>query len=269
MPGKPQITDFMALKGQRKIVCLTAYSAPMAHALDPHCDMLLVGDSVAMVIYGMETTQNADVDMMVRHGEAVMRRRKSSLVVIDLPAGSYENSSAQALASASEIMATTGADAIKLEGGTDLAPHVKCLVDSGIPVLGHIGLLPQHVVSGAVFRITGRSEEEANQLHKDANAIVKAGVFGIVLEGIIEPVAASIAIGCKVPTIGIGASVSCDGQILVTEDVLGLYDAFTPKFVRKFTNLQVDIGTVAADYRAAVIDGSFPTKDHLFWPKKT
>ena len=269
MPEKPQIADFMALKGQRKIVCLTAYSAPMAHALDPHCDMLLVGDSVAMVIYGMNTTQNADLDMMVRHGEAVMRRRKSSLVVIDLPAGSYENSPAQALASASEIISKTGADAVKLEGGTDLAPHVKCLVDSGIPVLGHIGLLPQHAIAGAAFRITGRSEEEANQLHKDANAIVEAGVFGIVLEGIIEPVAASIAIGCKVPTIGIGASVSCDGQILVTDDVLGLYDAFTPKFVRKFANLQDDIGAAAADYRAAVIDGSFPTKDHLFWPKKT
>ncbi len=269
MPEKPQIADFMALKGQRKIVCLTAYSAPMAHALDPHCDMLLVGDSVAMVIYGMDTTQNADLDMMIRHGEAVMRRRKSSLVVIDLPAGSYENSPPQALASASEIMAKTGADAVKLEGGTDLAPHVKCLVDSGIPVLGHIGLLPQHAIAGAAFRITGRSEEEANQLHKDANAIVEAGVFGIVLEGIIEPVAASIAIGCKVPTIGIGASASCDGQILVTEDVLGLYDAFTPKFVRKFANLQDDIGAAAADYRAAVIDGSFPTKDHLFWPKKT
>ena len=269
MPEKPQIADFIALKGQRKIVCLTAYSAPMAHALDPHCDMLLVGDSVAMVIYGMDTTQNADLNMMIRHGEAVMRRRKSSLVVIDLPAGSYENSPAQALASASEIMARTGADAVKLEGGTNLALHVKCLVDSGIPVLGHIGLLPQHAVAGAAFRITGRSEEEANQLHKDANAIVEAGVFGIVLEGIIEPVAASIAIGCKVPTIGIGASASCDGQILVTEDVLGLYDAFTPKFVRKFANLQDDIGAAAADYRAAVIDGSFPTKDHLFWPKKT
>ena len=269
MHEKPQIADFMALKGQRKIVCLTAYSAPMAHALDPHCDMLLVGDSVAMVIYGMDTTQNADLDMMIRHGEAVMRRRKSSLVVIDLPAGSYENSPLQALASASEIMAKTGADAVKLEGGTDLAPHVKCIVDSGIPVLGHIGLLPQHAVAGAAFRITGRSEEEANQLHKDANAIVEAGVFGIVLEGVIEPVAASIAIGCKVPTIGIGASTSCDGQILVTDDVLGLYDAFTPKFVRKFANLQDDIGAAAADYRAAVIDGSFPTKDHLFWPKKT
>ena len=269
MHEKPQIADFMALKGQRKIVCLTAYSAPMAHALDPHCDMLLVGDSVAMVIYGMDTTQNADLDMMVRHGEAVMRRRKSSLVVIDLPAGSYENSPPQALATASEIMAKTGADAVKLEGGTDLAPHVKCIVDSGIPVLGHIGLLPQHAVAGAAFRITGRSEEEANQLHKDANAIVEAGVFGIVLEGVIEPVAASIAIGCKVPTIGIGASTSCDGQILVTDDVLGLYDAFTPKFVRKFANLQDDIGAAAAGYRAAVIDGSFPTKDHLFWPKKT
>ena len=268
MPEKPQIADFMALKGQRKIVCLTTYSAPMAHALDPHCDMLLVGDSVAMVIYGMDTTQNADLNMMIRHGEAVMRRRKSSLVVIDLPAGSYENSPAQALASASEIMARTGADAVELEGGADLAPHVKCLVDSGIPVLGHIGLLPQHAVAEAAFRITGRSEEEANQLHIDANALVAAGVFGIVMEGIIEPVAASIAMGCKVPTIGIGASAACDGQILVTEDVLGLYDAFTPKFVRKFANLQNDISAAAIGYRAAVIDGSFPTKDHLFWPKK-
>jgi 3-methyl-2-oxobutanoate hydroxymethyltransferase len=141
-------------------------------------------------------------------------------------------------------------------------------VDSGIPVLGHIGLLPQHAVAGAAFRITGQSEEEANQLHNDANAIVEAGVFGIVMEGIIEPVAASIAQSCVVPTIGIGASAVCDGQILVTEDVLGLYDVFIPKFVRKFANLQDDISAAAADYRAAVIDGSFPTKDHLFWPKK-
>jgi 3-methyl-2-oxobutanoate hydroxymethyltransferase len=190
-------------------------------------------------------------------------------VVIDLPAGSYENSPAQALASAAEIMAKTGADAVKLEGGTDLAPHVKCLVDSGIPVLGHIGLLPQHAVAGAAFRITGRSDDESAQLHADADALVAAGVFGIVMEGVIEPVAASIAQSCAVPTIGIGASAVCDGQILVTEDVLGLYDAFTPKFVRKFANLQDDIGTAAAGYRAAVIDGSFPTKDHLFWPKTT
>jgi 3-methyl-2-oxobutanoate hydroxymethyltransferase len=269
MSQKPDIASFMALKGQRKIVCLTAYTAPMAHALDPHCDLLLVGDSLAMVVYGLDGTQGVDLDIMIRHGQAVMRRRKSALVAIDLPAGSYENSPAQALASASRIMAETGADAVKLEGGTDLAPHVKCLVDAGIPVLGHIGLLPQHAVAGTAFRITGRSEDEARCLQADADALVDAGVFGIVMEGVIEPVAAAIAANCAVPTIGIGASAVCDGQILVTEDMLGLYDAFTPKFVRKFADFQTEIGVAAAAYHGAVVDGSFPTRDHLFWPKKT
>ena len=264
MTTKPNISDFVALKGKRKIVCLTAYSAPMAHALDPHCDMLLVGDSVAMVIYGMDTTKGANLNMMIQHGKAVMRRRQSALVVIDLPEGSYEESSAQALASANKIITQTGANAVKLEGGSDLAPHVKHLVDSGIPVLGHIGLLPQHVVHGASYRIAGRSAHEARQLHADADALAAAGVFGIVLEGIVEPVAASIARSCNIPTIGIGASTACDGQILVTDDILGLYDEFTPKFVRKFANLQEEITTAAISYRKAVIDGSFPTKDHLF-----
>ena len=236
----------------------------MARALDPHCDLLLVGDSVAMVVYGMDTTQNADLNMMIQHGQAVMRRRQSALVVIDMPAGSYEKSPVQALESANEIIVKTGADAVKLEGGTDLAPQVKHLVDNGIPVLGHIGLLPQRLAAGNSFRITGRNVNEADQLHADADALVAAGVFGIVMEGIIELVATSIVQSCNVPTIGIGASASCDGQILVTEDILGLYDAFTPKFVRKFGNLQEEISAAAADYRKAVIDGSFPTKDHLF-----
>jgi 3-methyl-2-oxobutanoate hydroxymethyltransferase len=206
--------------------------------------------------------------MMVRHGQAVMRRRQSALVAIDLPTGSYENSPKQALASANEIISKTGADAVKLEGGADLAPHVKCLVESGIHVLGHIGLLPQRAVAGKAFRITGRSADEASQLRADADALADAGVFGIVMEGIVEPVAASIAQSSTIPTIGIGASAACDGQILVTEDMLGLYDAFTPKFVRKFTNLQDEISVAVKHYCAAVIDGSFPANDHLFWPKK-
>ncbi|MEL0099186.1 MAG: 3-methyl-2-oxobutanoate hydroxymethyltransferase [Opitutae bacterium] len=267
MSQQPDIESFKSLKGKRKIVCLTAYTAPMAHALDAHCDLLLVGDSLAMVVYGMDSTQGVDLDIMIRHGQAVMRRRKSALVVIDLPAGSYENSPAQALASANRIMAETGADAVKLEGGTDLAPNVKCLVDAGIPVLGHIGLLPQHAVAGTAFRITGRTDDEASRLHDDADALVAAGVFGIVMEGVIEPVAAKIAANCAVPTIGIGASAACDGQILVTEDMLGLYDAFTPKFVRKFADFQNEVGVAAAAYRKAVIDGDFPKRDHLFWPK--
>ena len=269
MSHKPDIETFKALKDQRKIVCLTAYTAPMAHALDPHCDLLLVGDSLAMVIYGMDGTQSVDLDMMIRHGQAVMRRRQQALVVVDLPAGSYENSPAQALASANRIIAETGADAVKLEGGTDLAPHVKCLVDSGVPVMGHIGLLPQHAVAGTAFRITGRTDEEAERLQQDADALVRAGVFSIVMEGVIEPVAAAIAANCTVPTIGIGASPACDGQILVTEDMLGLYDAFTPKFVQKFANFQHAVGTAAAAYREAVINGAFPANEHLFWPKQT
>ena len=240
----------------------------MANALDPHCDLLLAGDSVGMVVYGMDTTQNVDLNTMIRHGQAVMRRRKSALVVIDLPSGSYENSPEQALANANEIISKTGADAVKLEGGTDLAPHVKCLVESGIPVLGHIGLLPQCAVAGSAFRITGRTADQASQLHADADSLADAGVFGIVMEGIVEPVATSIAQSSRVPTIGIGASAACDEQILVTEDMLGLYDAFTPKFVRKFTNLQDEISIAAKCYCAAVIDGSFPANDHLFWPKK-
>ena len=181
MPDCPEIAAFKALKGMRKIVCLTAYTAPMARALDPYCDMLLVGDSLAMVLYGMDGTTGIDLDIMIRHGQAVMRRRKNALVVIDLPAGSYENSPAQALESASRVIAETCADAIKLEGGTDLAPHIKYLVDAGIPVLGHIGLLPQHAVAGTAFRITGRSDSEAQQLQKDADALVLAGAFGIVM----------------------------------------------------------------------------------------
>ena len=268
MLGKPTINDFVALKGQRKIVCLTAYSAPMANVLDPHCDLLLVGDSVGMVVYGMDNTQNVDLNTMIRHGQAVMRRRKSALVVIDLPSGSYEISPEQALVSANEVITKTGADAVKLEGGADFAPHVKCLVESGIPVLGHIGLLPQRAVAGKDFRITGRTSDEVSQLHIDSDALADAGVFGIVMEGIVEPVAASIAKSSKVLTIGIGASTACDGQILVTDDMLGLYDAFTPKFVRKFTNLQDEISKAMECYCAAVIDGSFPAKEHLFFNKK-
>ena len=267
MVGSERIKRFKSLKGQRKIVCLTAYSAPMARALDPYCDLLLVGDSVAMVVYGMDTTQGADLDMMIRHGQAVMRRRQNSVVIIDLPAGSYETSPQQALTSARRALDETGADGVKIEGGSNMADHVALLVDSGISVLAHIGLLPQHVTSPSGFQITGHAANEAAQLAADAGALCQAGVFGIVMEGIIEPVAASIAADCSVPTIGIGASPACDGQILVTEDILGLYDTFTPKFAKKFANLQDEIGVAAAAFNKAVVSGTFPQKQHLFWPK--
>ena len=267
MPTKMTIDRFTALKAERKIVCLTAYSAPMAAILDPHCDLLLVGDSVAMVLYGMDNTQGADIDMMIRHAQAVMRGAKQALVVVDLPAGSYEANPEKALTTAKQIMQESGADAVKLEGGVILQPHIKLLVENGIPVVGHIGLLPQKASSASMYRITGKTADEAALLHADMTALVDAGVFSIVMEGIIEPVAKEIATLCSVPTIGIGASTACDGQILVTDDMVGLFDKFVPTFVRQFGQLNPAITEAVGAYRAAVIDGSFPAKEHMFWPK--
>lgn len=267
MPTKMTVDTFTALKSERKIVCLTAYSTPMASILDSQCDLLLVGDSVAMVLYGMDSTQGADIPMMIRHAQAVMRGTKQALVVVDLPAGSYETSPEQALKTATQIMQESGADAIKLEGGASLKPHIKLLVENGIPVMGHIGLLPQKASSASMYRITGKTADEAALLYADMNALVDAGVFGIVMEGIIEPVAKDIAMACSVPTIGIGASTACDGQILVTDDMVGLFDKFVPTFVRQFGQLNPAITESVSAYRTAVIDGSFPGNEHLFWPK--
>ena len=262
------IKQFKSLKGQRKIVCLTAYSAPMTPALDQHCDLLLVSDSVAMVLYGMDTTQGAGLDMMTRHSRAVMRRRQTAVVIIDLPAGSYENSPEQALVTARRVLDETGADGVKLEGGSKIARHVARLIESDIAVLAHIGLLPQKATSKSDFRITSRTTQEAEQLVSDAGAVCDAGAFGMVMEGIIEPVTASIAANCQFPTVGIGASPDCDGQILVTEDILGLYDGFTSKFGESFVDLQTNIGAAAAASHKAVVSGTLPPEQHLFWPKQ-
>ena len=258
------IAAFQQLATQRKLVCLTAYTAPMADLLDPHCDMLLVGDSVAMVLYGMDTTKGADMQMMIAHGRAVMRRARTSLVVVDMPAGSYEISPEQALDNASLLIAETGAHAVKLEGGANLAPTIETLTKANIPVLGHIGLLPQQVSSPKAYRITGRTKDEQAQLTRDAKAVQAAGAFGLVLEGMIEQVAAEIAGQLEIPTIGIGASAACSGQILVSDDMLGLYDQFIPRFVERHASLSSDITKAAASYRAAVIDGRFPADQHLF-----
>ena len=236
----------------------------MTRALDPYCDMLLVGDSVAMVLYGMDTTHGADLDMMIQHGQAVMRRRQKAVVIIDLPAGTYENSPEQALATARQVLDETDADGVKLECGSQIVRHVARLVESDIAVLAHIGLLPQKATSKSGFRITGHTTEEAEQLASDASAFCDAGAFAIVMEGIVEPVAAAIAANCQIPTIGIGASPACDGQILVTEDILGLYDGFTPKFVEQFADLQTDISAAAAAFHNAVVNETFPSAQHLF-----
>ena len=211
MTTPARIAAFQALKNRRKLVCLTAYTAPMTTALDPYCDLLLVGDSVGMVVYGMDSTHNVDLQMIIRHGQAVMRRRKNALVVVDLPKGSYDDSPEQALSSAQLVIDETGADAVKLEGGAGMAPTISHLCSTGIQVMGHIGLLPQ---SATVMRATGQTAAEAEQLCQDMHEIVAAEVFGVVIEGVVEPVAAKLASACPVPTIGIGASKACEGQIL-------------------------------------------------------
>lgn len=256
-----RISAFQAIKGQRKIVCLTAYTAPMAAALDPWCDLLLVGDSVGMVVYGMTDTKHVTLEIMIRHAQAVIRRRKTAVVVVDLPRGSYESGPEQALVSATQILQQTGADAVKLEGGIEVAASIERLRNNGIQVMGHIGLLPQR---SDVMRITGRTDAEEKSLLADRNALMAAGAFSLVIEGVIEPVAANLAADCSVPSIGIGASAACDGQILVSDDMLGLYDGHKPKFARAFDNLHQNIAEAAQAYRSAVIEKRFPSADEIY-----
>jgi len=247
--------------GDQPIVALTAYTTPMARALDPHCDLLLVGDSLGMVVYGMKTTLGVSVEMMIRHGQAVMRGSERACVVVDLPFGSYGESPAQAYRTAARVMAETDASAVKLEGGVEMAPTVAFLVERGIPVLGHVGLKPQQVHGHGGFRTVGRGEEAA-RVEADAVAIAEAGAFAVVIEGTLEPVARAITARLAVPTIGIGASPACDGQILVSEDVLGLFADFTPRFVKRYAMLGQAIDQAVAAYAADVRARRFPAAEH-------
>ena len=262
------VTDFQSISRKRKIVSLTAYTAPVASALDPYCDLLLVGDSVAMVLYGMQGTQGANIEMMVRHGKAVVSHSRKAMVIVDLPHGSYEKSEEHAVRSAKEIIAKTGACGVKLEGGVSVKSQIKSITSAGIPVLAHIGLLPQKFSQSSQFRITGKDDAEAEQLKKDLEAVTTAGAFGVVLEGIIEPVARQLSTNATIPLIGIGASASCHGQILVTDDLIGLYADFTPKFVKRYENVHSIIQKAAKAYAEDVISQKFPGKSHCFWPSK-
>jgi 3-methyl-2-oxobutanoate hydroxymethyltransferase len=261
--GTPAIR---ARKGGTPLVCLTAYTTPMARFLDPHVDLLLVGDSLGMVLYGFDTTLPVTLDMMINHGAAVVRGSDAACVLVDLPFGSYGESPEQAFRSAARVMAETGASGVKLEGGEEMAPTIRFLAARGIPVCGHVGLMPQAVHVAGGFRATGRSEEEAARVMADARAVADAGAFAIVLEGTLEPVARAITAELPIPTIGIGASPACDGQILVTEDVLGLFSDFTPRFVRRYAELGETIGTAAAAYAGDVRARRFPAPEHCFQP---
>src|SRR5215469_8088411 len=254
------IGDFV--KGGAPIVGLTAYTAPIARLLDPHVDFMLVGDSLGMVVYGFDSTLPVTVEMMIAHGRAVMRGSARALVVVDLPFGAYQESPEQAFRNAARIMAETGCAAVKLEGGEEMAETVGFLTRRGIPVMGHVGLMPQSVNAAGGFKVQGRGPEQADRVVADAAAIAAAGGFAIVVEGTLEPVARAITDKLAVPTIGIGASPACDGQILVTDDLLGVFTEFTPRFVKRYAELAPLIGAAAEAYAGDVRARRFPGPEH-------
>jgi len=253
-----------ARKGGEPVVCLTAYTYPIARLLEPHVDLLLVGDSVAMVLHGHDTTLGATMEMMILHGKAVMRGARNACVVVDMPAGSYEDSPGQALASARRLFEETGCHAVKLEGGTDMADRIAAIVEAGIPVMGHIGLQPQSVEKEGGYKIKGKTDESVAKLLEDARAVEQAGAFSVVIEGTMEPVAAEITRILSIPTIGIGASAACDGQVLVIDDAVGLTVDRVPKFVKEYADLRNEIAKAAMSYAAEVRARAFPTPDHVF-----
>lgn len=248
------------------IVSLSVYSASQAKLLDDICDFLLVGDSVAMVLYGMESTLGATVDMMINHGKAVASNAKKACVVVDLPFGSYETSKEQAFETASRVMRETGAQGIKLEGGAHMAPAVEFLTERGIAVVAHIGLMPQHIATIGGYRYQGTNEEQELRLLDSAHKLAAAGASMIVLEAISEPVSRKITEQLDIPTIGIGASDACDGQILVIDDICGLGSiaGHKPRFVKEYVNIADDIKQAATDYAQDVQQRKFPGKEHLY-----
>lgn len=257
-----------AMKGERPIVSLTAYTTPVARLLDPHCDLFLVGDSVGMVLYGMDSTLAVTLDMMIAHGQAVMRGTQNACVIVDMPFGTYQESKEQAFRNAARIMAGTGCDGVKLEGGEEMAETVAFLVRCGVPVFGHVGLMPQQVNTVGGFRSLGRDDAEAERIRRDATAIAEAGAFALVIEGTVEPLAREITAELDIPTIGIGASPACDGQILVSDDMLGLFQDFTPRFVRRFAELAPQVSEAARAYAEAVRARQFPGPEHVFGLKR-
>jgi 3-methyl-2-oxobutanoate hydroxymethyltransferase len=263
------VRDIAAHKGGTPVVCITAYTTPMAQFMDAAVDVLLVGDSLGMVLYGFDTTLPVTLDMMVQHGAAVVRGSKRACVVVDMPFGMYQSSPVDAFKNCSRVMAETGCTAVKLEGGVAMAETIAFLVARGIPVMGHVGLTPQSVHQMGGYRTQGKSTAEADAILADARAIAEAGAFSIVVEGVTEPLARTITESVACPTIGIGASAACDGQVLVAEDMLGLFSTFTPKFVKRYADLGSQVTAAVEDYAAEVRARAFPGPAHVVGAKKT
>ena len=248
------------------LVMLTAYTARQAQLLDEHCDLLLVGDSLGQVIYGLPSTLQVTLDMMCAHGAAVVRGSYHSVVVVDMPFGAYEGSPQQAFESASRIMAETGCAAVKLEGGEAMAETIAFLSQRGIPVMAHIGLTPQAGNALGGYGARGRSQEEHAKIISDGKAVQEAGAFAVVVEGVVEPIAVSLTQSLEIPVIGIGASAQCDGQVLVVDDMLGMFER-VPRFVKKYGNLAEEITDKVQQYASEVRARSFPTEDQTYQPK--
>ncbi len=253
-------------KSGEPLVMLTSYTVRMAQICDPHCDMLLVGDSLGQVIYGLDSTIPISLDMMIAHGAAVVRGSYHSVVIVDMPFGSYEESPEHAIRSATRVMKETGAAAIKMEGGEAMAETVAFLSARGIPVMGHVGLTPQAVNVLGGHKVQGRDDATAAKVMADAKAIDEAGAFSLVIEGVLEPIAVEATRAVSCPTIGIGASAQCDGQVLVAEDMLGMFER-VPRFVKKFDALAEQIDRAVGEYADGVRDRTFPAKDQTYQPK--
>ncbi len=251
---------------QEPLVMLTAYTARTAQLLDPHCDLLLVGDSLGQVIYGLPSSLQVTLDMMCAHGAAVVRGSYHSVVVVDMPFGTYEGSFEQAHAAASRIMAETGCAAVKLEGGVAMADTIAFLVARGIPVMAHVGLTPQAVNALGGYAARGRDQREHEKIIADGQAVEAAGAFAVVIEGVIEPIAIALTQSLEIPTIGIGASALCDGQVLVTEDMLGMFER-VPRFVKRYAAIADNITAAASLYAQEVRARSFPGKEQTYQPK--
>lgn len=259
----PMPDDIRAMKGGTPIVSLTAYTTPMAELMDAHCDFVLVGDSVGMVLHGLPSTLGVTMEMMILHGQAVARGLKTAMMVVDMPFGSYEESPAQAFRNAARLMAETGAGAVKLEGGVAMAETIRFLVDRGVPVMAHIGLTPQSINTLGGYKVQGR-DEGAEQVLADAHAVAEAGAFSVVLEKLPASLSDKVTAEIPIPTIGIGASVGCDGQILVHYDMLGLFTRFKPKFVKRYAHLGDDAEKAIAAYADEVRARAFPAEEHIF-----
>jgi 3-methyl-2-oxobutanoate hydroxymethyltransferase len=266
--GRKTVKDIAAAKGGTPLVCLTAYTAPMAELLDSRCDLILVGDSVGMVVHGLPTTVGVTLDMMILHAKAVMRKSTQAFVVVDMPFGSYEASVDQAFMNAARVMMETGCQGVKIEAGEYAAATVRHLVDRGIPVMAHVGLRPQATNVDGGFKAKGRTEDERKRVIAEAKAADAAGCFAMVIEGVAEDLAREITAAVSCPTVGIGASAACDGQILVTDDLLGVFD-WTPRFVRRYADLKDVIGGAVDAYASDVRARVFPGEKETYSLKKT